>query len=99
MPQMLSPFSPGAAGAEVVPGLATVGGGEVGAGAAMSCARAVGAKTITSAPDRQHQRPRRVPQIPTIVFMNSPVCVTAETNLERDENKTADHCKLTFVHK
>ena len=97
MPQRLSPFRPGAAGAEVVPGLATVGGGEVGAGAAMSCARAVGAKIIKSAPAASANFVL-LPNFPSTVFMSSPVASPRNQPSTETRTKQLDQCKLTFVH-
>src|SRR5580704_543561 len=97
IPQMLSPFIPGAAGAQVVPpGVATVGGGEVGAGAAMSWARAVGARIINSALTASTNLVR-IPHVPSAVFMSSPdACIAAEIDLNRDESKTARAPQVNF---
>src|SRR5579863_6921030 len=92
MPQRLSPFMPGASGAVVVPGLATVGGGE------LSCARAVEAKAITSAPVVS-SRAFRIPEIPSVVFMTSSCLLfvpSPSKPTERDENKTAPPSQVNF---
>src|SRR5580692_10763749 len=97
IPQMLSPFIPGAAGAQVVPGVATVGGGEVGAGAAMSWARAVGARIMNSAPAASTNLVR-IPNVPSAVFMISPVASPLNLTSTETKAKQLEHRKLTFVH-